>query len=161
MTNQNCTIEATDLSIHSQHKAKIGKNNVVHADSIELVSTGGFSDSHAMIGKLADVWAVEILLQAPRLATIGRNAVVIADTQVQLTSTGNALNNKAGLSALASVEVTNGDLFITSGNVAKLARESVVTVPAGEFHMHGAGKCVIAKNVNITALTESGNCLTP
>jgi subtilisin family serine protease len=149
-------LSAQNICVQAHGTAKIGEQNVVEADVVELISTGDLSSSHAQIRQGSHVTADRLRLEASREASIGHQVTVDAG-QVTLSSTGTGTSSVAIIEQAANV--TADSLSLVSMNKATVGMDTVVTVQ-GMFEMEAEqeSKCLVRDSATITSGAISGNC---
>ncbi|GAG19738.1 unnamed protein product, partial [marine sediment metagenome] len=149
-------VSAGDICVQAHGTAKIGEQNVVDADVVELISTGDLSSSHAQIRQGSNVTAGRLHLEASREASIGQQVTVDAG-QVTVSSTGNGTLSVAIIEQAANV--TADSLSLVSTNKATVGVDTVVTVE-GNFEMEAEqeSKCLVRDSATISSGGTSGNC---
>ena len=149
-------LKASRICMQAEGTARIGRVNVVEADTVELVSTGDRADSHAQIARATRVSADLLRLEASHEASIGERTTIDVGELV-LRSTGAFLDSVAFIKRAARVIADRVSMI--SGNKATVEKYSLVRV-TGEFEMEAQSEaqCTVHPTAVLIYETRSGNC---
>ena len=129
-------VNADELTVQAEKTAKIGQNNILTiTEALNVISTGEFASSDALIKSGSVVAAGSIDMSASHEVRFGQNSTITADT-ITLESTGDFGGSDALMNS--GVSVTADTLTISASRQAKVGQNTTVTV-SGDLIVESIG----------------------